>query len=83
MLNFKANDWETWKKGFLANKHNRKKWNIKTLYFGHEKEDPNSCHLSIEVKSLEELDDYFKKNKDPVRKTGVIPGTMRITVLED
>ena len=83
MLKFKVNNWNVWKKLFLANKHERKKSNVKTLYFGHEKEDPNSCHVSLDVTSLDEFNEYIKKNKDPVRRAGVIPGTMRITVLDN
>jgi len=83
MFEFKVHDWEEWKKEFIANRPKRDAQSIKTFYFGREKNNINNCHLSLSVPSLEVFEKHLEQNQDHIRRAGVIPESVKITILEE
>ena len=74
-----------WKSGFDRMEESRSGAGIKTIYAGHELENESKVHVLMDVRSLEEMDEYMKdpKHGPVVEEAGNIVDSTVVIVLSD
>ena len=70
--NFEVKDWTHWKKMFDEHSGPREAAGIKTIYVGHELENPNKVHIVMETPAAETMQKFMQneENAKVIEKSG-------------
>ena len=83
--NFEVKDWTHWKKMFDEHSGPREAAGIKTIYVGHELENPNKVHIVMETPAADTMQKFMQntENAKVIEKSGHKQETTVMNICSD
>ena len=85
VVNFEVKEWSHWKKMFDEHAGPREAAGIKTIYVGHELENPNKVHIVMETPATDTMQKFMQneENAKVIEKSGHIQETTVMSICSD
>ncbi len=85
IVSFQVKDWDCWEAAFNGHNDARENADIKTVYYGHELENPNNVHIVMAVPSVGALQNFMQQpeNQKVIQEAGHIQETTKMVICSD
>ena len=85
VVNFEVKEWSHWKKMFDEHTGPREAAGIKTIYVGHELENPNKVHIVMETLAADTMQKFMQneENAKVIEKSGHKHETTVMSICSD